>query len=180
MSGSAVRSVHNAQGPAPIHSNTTVHASILEPGQSISYKLATTKEHNIAPPLAHCEHDQMPHRGAQLNPSRNQNLTEVNEVKKLVRKEGLLDSELEGTRRPIMERPRMRSLKPWPMVPRAFHTAIQSHVDNSLVLSDDSHSVYWTLKACDELLGEVAEQIMGGRLRLAGGHAFQWRKYALK
>ncbi|SCZ92275.1 BZ3500_MvSof-1268-A1-R1_Chr5-2g07754 [Microbotryum saponariae] len=37
-----------------------------------------------------------------------------------------------------------------------------------------------TLKACDELLGEVAEQIMGGRLRLAGGHAFQWRKYALK
>ncbi|SCZ92277.1 BZ3500_MvSof-1268-A1-R1_Chr5-2g07755 [Microbotryum saponariae] len=32
----------NAQGPAPIHSYITMHASILEPGQSISYELAKT------------------------------------------------------------------------------------------------------------------------------------------
>ncbi|SGZ29686.1 BQ5605_C050g12476 [Microbotryum silenes-dioicae] len=42
------RSLHNARGPAPIHSGITMLASILEPAdQFISYKMAETIKHDI-------------------------------------------------------------------------------------------------------------------------------------
>ncbi|KDE07453.1 hypothetical protein MVLG_02318 [Microbotryum lychnidis-dioicae p1A1 Lamole] len=67
-----------------------------------------------------------------------------------------------------------------------------NYVDNSLVFSDE-HIVYWFtffrifkaedhdskdrfFKAYEDVLGNVADQIMKGR-REAGSHAFDWRRY---